>query len=111
MLLSLTFKIAQKLFISEGTVKNYITNIPAGEDPDHRTALAVCYLTGKKNHCPPGRVVHGYHPCHRVPSASETGSAQNFSGPFAVQGISVKVVVNILHKIVFFKVAVRKNNR
>lgn len=42
-------EIAQKLFISEGTVKNYITNILAKENLAHRTALAVYYLTGKKN--------------------------------------------------------------
>lgn len=41
-------EIAQKLYISEGTVKNYITTILAREDLSHRTALAVYYLTGKK---------------------------------------------------------------
>lgn len=41
-------EIANKLFISEGTVKNYITSILAKEDLSHRTALAVYYLTGKK---------------------------------------------------------------
>ena len=41
-------EIAGKLFISEGTVKNYITAILAKEDLSHRTALAVYYLTGKK---------------------------------------------------------------
>ena len=40
-------EIAAKLFISEGTVKNYITNILAKEKLSHRTALAVYYLTGK----------------------------------------------------------------
>lgn len=41
-------EIAQKLFIGEGTVKNYITSILAKENLSHRTALAVYYLTGKK---------------------------------------------------------------
>lgn len=41
-------EIAAKLFISEGTVKNYISSILAKEGLSHRTALAVYYLTGKK---------------------------------------------------------------
>lgn len=41
-------EIASRLFISEGTVKNYISNILAKENLSHRTALAVYYLTGKK---------------------------------------------------------------
>ncbi|MCR5269053.1 MAG: response regulator transcription factor [Lachnospiraceae bacterium] len=41
-------EIANKLFISEGTVKNYITTILSKEDLSHRTALAVYYLTGRK---------------------------------------------------------------
>lgn len=41
-------EIAEKLFISEGTVKNYITSILSKENLSHRTALAVYYLTGKK---------------------------------------------------------------
>ena len=41
-------QIAEKLYISEGTVKNYITNILSKEDLSHRTALAVYYLMGKK---------------------------------------------------------------
>ena len=41
-------EIAGRLFISEGTVKNYITNILSKEELSHRTALAVYYLTGKK---------------------------------------------------------------
>ena len=41
-------EIASKLYISEGTVKNYITSILAKEGLSHRTALAVYYITGKK---------------------------------------------------------------
>lgn len=41
-------EIAEKLFLSEGTVKNYITSILSKENLSHRTALAVYYLTGKK---------------------------------------------------------------
>ncbi|MCM1158132.1 MAG: response regulator transcription factor [Bacteroidales bacterium] len=41
-------EIAEKLFITEGTVKNYVTAILAKENLSHRTALAVYYLTGKK---------------------------------------------------------------
>ncbi len=41
-------EIAAKLYISEGTVKNYITSILSKEGLSHRTALAVYYLTGKK---------------------------------------------------------------
>ena len=41
-------EIAAKLFISEGTVKNYITTILSKENLSHRTALAVYYLTGRK---------------------------------------------------------------
>lgn len=44
-------EIANKLFITEGTVKNYITSILARENLSHRTALAVYYLTGKKQGC------------------------------------------------------------
>ncbi|MCQ2503559.1 MAG: LuxR C-terminal-related transcriptional regulator [Saccharofermentans sp.] len=42
-----------KLFISEGTVKNHITNILAKENLAHRTALAAYYLTGRRkgNQC------------------------------------------------------------
>ncbi|MCR4837892.1 MAG: response regulator transcription factor [Eubacterium sp.] len=41
-------EIASRLYISEGTVKNYITSILSRENLSHRTALAVYYLTGKK---------------------------------------------------------------
>lgn len=41
-------EIANRLFITEGTVKNYITSILAKENLSHRTALAVYYLTGNK---------------------------------------------------------------
>jgi DNA-binding NarL/FixJ family response regulator len=42
-------EIADRLFISEGTVKNYVTGILSKENLSHRTALAVYYLTGRKN--------------------------------------------------------------
>lgn len=41
-------EIAEKLFISEGTVKNYISSILQKEGLSHRTQLAVYYLTGRK---------------------------------------------------------------
>lgn len=41
-------EIAGKLFISEGTVKNYISAILDKENLSHRTQLAVYYLTGRK---------------------------------------------------------------
>ena len=41
-------EIAAKLFITEGTVKNYITSILSKEGLSHRTQLAVYYLTGQK---------------------------------------------------------------
>lgn len=41
-------EIAEKLFITEGTVKNYISNILLKEGLSHRTQLAVYYLTGNK---------------------------------------------------------------
>ena len=41
-------EIAEKLFISEGTVKNYISSILLKEGLAHRTQLAVYYLTGRK---------------------------------------------------------------
>ncbi len=40
--------IAARLFLSEGTVKNYISNILEKGGMEHRTQLAVYYLTGKK---------------------------------------------------------------
>ena len=41
-------EIAEKLFISEGTVKNYISSILLKGGLSHRTQLAVYYLTGNK---------------------------------------------------------------
>ena len=41
-------EIANRIFITEGTVKNYITSILSKENLSHRTALAVYYLTGRK---------------------------------------------------------------
>ncbi|MGN0442733.1 MAG: response regulator [Acutalibacteraceae bacterium] len=41
-------EIASKLFLSEGTVKNYISNILEKAQLEHRTQLAVYYLTGKR---------------------------------------------------------------
>lgn len=41
-------EIAEKLFISEGTVKNFISSILLKEGLSHRTQLAVYYLTGRK---------------------------------------------------------------
>jgi len=41
-------EIAESLYISEGTVKNYISTILDKEGLPHRTALAIYYLTGKK---------------------------------------------------------------
>ena len=40
-------EISKKLFISEGTVRNYITTILDKTDLEHRTAIAVNYLKGK----------------------------------------------------------------
>jgi DNA-binding NarL/FixJ family response regulator len=41
-------EIADRLFISEGTVKNHISTILEKGDLSHRTQVAVYYLTGKK---------------------------------------------------------------
>ena len=42
-------EIAQALFISEGTVKNYISSILSKLNLEHRTQIAVYYFTGVKN--------------------------------------------------------------
>lgn len=41
-------EIASRLFLSEGTVKNHISNILNKGEMEHRTQLAIYYLTGKK---------------------------------------------------------------
>jgi DNA-binding NarL/FixJ family response regulator len=41
-------EISQKLFISEGTVKNYITNVLDKTGLEHRTQIAIYYLKGGK---------------------------------------------------------------
>ena len=40
-------EISKKLFISEGTVKNYITSILDKTDLEHRTQIAIYYIKGK----------------------------------------------------------------
>lgn len=40
-------EIGSKLYISEGTVKNYITNILSKTNLKHRTQIAILYLKGK----------------------------------------------------------------
>lgn len=41
-------EISNKLYISEGTVKNYITSILNKTDLKHRTQIAVYYYTGER---------------------------------------------------------------
>ena len=41
-------EISKKLFISEGTVKNYITSILNKTGLKHRTQIAVYYYTGER---------------------------------------------------------------
>jgi DNA-binding NarL/FixJ family response regulator len=41
-------EIAAKLFMSEGTVKNYISGILDKTGLEHRTQIAIYYLTGEK---------------------------------------------------------------
>jgi DNA-binding NarL/FixJ family response regulator len=41
-------EIAAKLFMSEGTVKNYISGILGKTGLEHRTQIAIYYLTGEK---------------------------------------------------------------
>jgi DNA-binding NarL/FixJ family response regulator len=40
-------EIAKNVFISEGTVANYITSILGKTNLHHRTQIAIYYLTGK----------------------------------------------------------------
>jgi len=40
-------EISKQLFISEGTIANYITSILGKTDLEHRTQIAIYYLTGK----------------------------------------------------------------
>ncbi len=40
-------EIAEKLFISEGTVKNYISSVLSKTGLSHRTQIAIYYLTGQ----------------------------------------------------------------
>lgn len=42
-------EIAQELYISEGTVKNYISSILTKTNLEHRTQIAIYYLTGEKS--------------------------------------------------------------
>ena len=41
-------EIAKELYISEGTVKNYISSILSKTELEHRTQIAIYYLTGEK---------------------------------------------------------------
>lgn len=40
-------EISKQLFISEGTIANYITSILGKTSLEHRTQIAIYYLTGK----------------------------------------------------------------
>ena len=42
-------EIASTLFMSEGTIKNYISTILDKTGLEHRTQIAIYYLTGRKN--------------------------------------------------------------
>jgi DNA-binding NarL/FixJ family response regulator len=42
-------EISKQLFISEGTIANYITSILSKTGLEHRTQIAIYYLTGKVN--------------------------------------------------------------
>lgn len=41
-------EIAKELFMSEGTIKNYISSILSKTELEHRTQIAIYYLTGEK---------------------------------------------------------------
>ncbi|MEB9737992.1 LuxR C-terminal-related transcriptional regulator, partial [Bacillus cereus] len=40
-------EISKQLFISEGTIANYITSVLGKTGLEHRTQIAIYYLTGK----------------------------------------------------------------
>lgn len=42
-------EISKQLYISEGTIANYITSILAKTGLNHRTQIAIYYLTGRRN--------------------------------------------------------------
>lgn len=42
-------EISKKLFISEGTIANHITSVLSKTGLEHRTQIAIFYLTGEVN--------------------------------------------------------------